>query len=322
MKEVAASASCQLEDDKGSIMQTRDPIAILQADSASKLESADKNNRTQRWYDMHKARCNNIQKAHRYEFTRLMNKIHQSLMKRLDVSPADVKESQWQDELTTAVELGRPGDFSSNTDICLKVYTVEKLHARCRQLHHLLFNDDEFASKLRSLLLPVPTSDVNDDEDEQQVNIISIGGGPGYDHVSLCLVAKFLHDIQPYHKLMKRRCVRTQVFDLFNESWDPVMMTLNECLDECLDVDTNNRVDNTRRDHDTRTMAMHHGDLRLGLDDINNTDLAQALERTSYASSSVYMKTHPSLLKMMVTINRILAVSCKTYSRMHLWVLL
>ena len=92
-----------------------------------------------------------------------MNKIHQLLMSRLDVSPSDVKESRWQEELTAAVELGRPGDFSS-TDICLKVYTVEKLHARCRQLHHLLFNDDEFACKVRSLLMPVPTSDTANNE--------------------------------------------------------------------------------------------------------------------------------------------------------------
>ena len=99
MKENAASASCQLEDDNGSVMQARDPIAILQAEAAvNHLQSAD--TRTQRWYDMHKARCNNIQKAHRYEFTRLMNMIHQTLMNRLDVSPSDVKASQWQEELT------------------------------------------------------------------------------------------------------------------------------------------------------------------------------------------------------------------------------
>ena len=271
MKEVAASTACQLEEgEKDSIIQARDPIAILQAEAAVNLQSADI--KTQRWYDMHKSRSNNIQKAHRYEFTRLMNKIHQSLMNRLDVSQSDVKESRWQEELTAAVELGRPGDFSSNTDLCLKVYTVEKLHARCRQLHHLLFNDDEFASKVRSLLLPVPTCDTaNNEVDDQQVNIISCGGGPGYDHVSLCLVAKFLHDIQPQHMLMKRRRIKTQVFDLFDESWQPVMMILNECLDD----DTNNRIDNT---NSSDTMTMHHGDLRLGLDDINNTDLAQALE--------------------------------------------
>ena len=277
MKENAASASCQLEDDNGSVMQARDPIAILQAEAAvNHLQSAD--TRTQRWYDMHKARCNNIQKAHRYEFTRLMNKVYQSLMISLDVSQSDLKESQWQEELTAAVELGRPGDFSSDTDLSLKVYTVEKLYARCRQLHHLLFNDDEFACKVRSLLMPVPTSDTANNEvvDYQQINIISIGGGPGYDHVSLCLVAKFLHDIQPQHMLIKRRRIRTQIIDLFDESWQPVMMTLNECLGECLEDDINNRVDSSSRDHDTTTM--HHGDLRLGLDDINNIDLAQALE--------------------------------------------
>ena len=283
MKEVAA---CQFEYDESDIMQVRDPIAILQAEAA--LQSADI--KTQRWYDIHKSKCNNIQKAHRYEFTRLMNKIHQSLMNRLDVSLSDVKESQWQEELTAAVELGRPGDFSSN-DICLKVYTVEKLHARCRQLHHLLFNDDEFVSKIRSLLLPVPISGA-----ARQLNIISIGGGPGYDHVSLCLVAKFLHEIQPQHTLMKRRHIRTQVFDLFDESWQPVMMTLNECLYGCLDDDdTNNRVDSTSRYHDT--MTMHHGDLRLSLDDINNIDLAQALEHVDVICIQFCLHENASFIK-------------------------
>jgi len=55
MKEVAASDSCQFDDDEGSVMQTRDPIAILQAEAAvNNPRSAD--TRTQRWYDMHKSR--------------------------------------------------------------------------------------------------------------------------------------------------------------------------------------------------------------------------------------------------------------------------
>jgi hypothetical protein len=39
-------------------------------------------------------------------------------------------------------------------------------------LHHLLFNDDGFASKVRSLLLPVPTTDTaNIDEDDRMMKI-------------------------------------------------------------------------------------------------------------------------------------------------------
>ena len=290
MKEVA---TCGL-DDNIYIIEARDPFALLKAKEEENHNTSNNNNNTiitqqqQKQNELHRAKRKHIDKGHRQEFNRIIDNIRCLLTNTLGVTPEDILESTWQEELTQAVVLGRPANFSS-TDVeneeggggrCLKVYTVGKLHARCRQLHHLAFNDDEFAGRVRSLLLPIPIqSSLNDTTcyDNGAVNVISLGGGPGYDHVAMCLVAKFLHDIQPQRSMMRKRSIRTQVFDLFDKDWEPIMMRLNDCMRQSLE-DGNNNHEIEGNTHRNSGVTMHHADLRLGIDDTSNADLAQALE--------------------------------------------
>ena len=287
-----------------------DPMALLLLQAQEKKHATNNNNNgnTQRWRDLHNAKRNNLEHAHRESFHRVMDNVRQSLAMKLNVTPSDEASSTWQAELTRAVELGRPANFSVNHDYnnsigldekddsgrCLRVYAVEKLQARCRQLHHLVFGDDVFASRVRSMLLPIPISSslgsasalasaaaLCNGVEETGVNIISIGGGPGYDHVAMCLASKFLHDIQPQRKVMKQRQITTRVFDLFDKDWEPVMVCLGECLHQSLSQDEiERRKDDGNCDavNNGSNMTMHHADIRLRLEDACNNDLGRALE--------------------------------------------
>ena len=341
------------------MLQVRDPIAILKAEelaveveascTADASNNNNNNNNTNKYYkqrqhDEHKSNYNNLHNAYRNEFNRIISNIRTKLAKQLHVSSdmnilsKSVCTSYWQAELTRAVELGRPANFSSmainddddddtggnycnddNDDDddgidndaneldakatiiegeeegeegrCIKVYTVGKLNARCRQLHHLMFNDDDddvYSTKVRSLLLPVvvPLSTSatgnNNNNGCTAVNIISLGGGPGYDHVALCLLAKFLHDIQPTTTntttRLKQTCIQTKVFDLYDNDWRPIMTSLNECLHESMIQEDDNDNGNDGESLNHNPMTMHHADLRLGIDDPSNVELEKALQ--------------------------------------------
>ena len=309
MKEVA---TCGLDDD--SIIEARDPFALLKAEEEEQFNTLNNNNdntitqqQQQRWDELHRAKRKHIDRGHRQEFNRIIDNIRCLLTNTLGVTSEDILQSQWQEELTQAVVLGRPANFSSS-DVeneepggrCLKVYTVEKLHARCRQLHHLAFNDDEFAGRVRSLLLPIPiqSSSLNDTTcDNSSVNMISLGGGPGYDHVAMCLVAKFLHDIQPQRSMMRRRSIRTQVFDLFDKDWEPIMITVSDCLEQSLaDGNNNNSEIRDGNAHSNSEMTMHHADIRLGIEDTSNADLAQALESVNIIAVQFCLHENASFL--------------------------
>lgn len=197
---------------------------------------------TQRCLDLHKAKYNDLDKAQRSVFGVAIAPLRERLADKLNVSANDVDASQWHTELTQAVKLGRPAAFASdNRDKqSIGVYAVEKLQPQCRQLHNLIFHDNSFCAKIRSKLLPSSDSLAT-------TNLISLGGGPGFDHVSFSLAAEFLHEIQPNRNALVPNRVTTQVYDLYHRDWSPVMESLGECFDD--------------RQH----LTMHHADLRLDL---------------------------------------------------------
>eukprot|EP00956_Cyclotella_meneghiniana_P040567 scaffold199301_cov33-Cyclotella_meneghiniana.AAC.1 len=90
-------------------------------------------------------------------------------------------------------------------------------------------------------------------------NCTSLGGGPGFDHVSFFIAAQFLYDIQPHRNALLSKRVKTEVYDLYNHDWKPVMESLGECFD------------------DEKNLTMHHVDLRLDLADTANEQLRSSL---------------------------------------------
>lgn len=257
-------AECCTGDQRQSpLALARDPIEVLQREATNTLDNS------QQWNDLHRSKYNDYDKAHREAFSRAIGTIRHCLAEMLHVTASDEAASTWHDELTRAVEFGRPADFSVNLDKetndsnnsegrCLKVYAVEKLQPRCRQLHHLLMNDNPFSTRVRSqFLLPFPKKL---DAKDEQLSVVSIGGGPGYDHVAISLAAKFLYDVQPHQRQLQMRCINTQIFDLFHEEWGPSMSSLGECLNDTLFEESNCH------------MTMNHCDLRKGMDDALHAD--------------------------------------------------
>eukprot|EP00956_Cyclotella_meneghiniana_P022765 scaffold43428_cov22-Cyclotella_meneghiniana.AAC.1 len=211
---------------------------------------------TQRCLDLHKAKYNDLDKAQRTVFGITIAQLRARLTDKLNVTANDVNESQWHTQLTLAVKSGQPAEFTSNnTDkqCNIKVYAVEKLQPRCRQLHNLIFHDNSLCAKIRSKLLP------SNNLENATTNCISLGGGPGFDHVSFCIAAQFLYDIQPHRNVLLPKRVKTEVYDLYNHDWKPVMESLDECFE------------------DEKNLTMHHVDLRLDLANEKHEQLRTSL---------------------------------------------
>eukprot|EP00956_Cyclotella_meneghiniana_P020488 scaffold36302_cov34-Cyclotella_meneghiniana.AAC.2 len=217
-----------------------DPLAWLNSQDPTCIDGS--SFVTQRCLDLHKAKYNDLDKAQRTVFGITIIQLRARLADKLNVTANDVNESQWHTQLTRAMKSGQPADFSWNNthkQCNIKVYAVEKLQPRCRQLHNLIFHDNSSCAKVRSKLLPTLNTNTT--------KCISLGGGPGFDHVSFCIAAQFLYDIQPHRNELLPKRIKTEVYDLYNHDWKPVMQSLGECFD------------------DEKHLTMHHVDLRLDL---------------------------------------------------------
>lgn len=279
--------------------QPRDPIAVLQDEALEAVTSS--LNTTQRWNDLHKARWNDVDKAHREVFDSYIQDMRVLLGSSLGVTPEDEAASTWHEKLSEAVNLGRPADFSSKSGGELSVYAVEKFQARCRQLYHLLFdNNCDISAKLRSLLLPSAQPDGsnnNGDDKVKPINVVSLGGGPGYDHVALCIAAKFFHRAQPNSREFEVRHVRTQVFDLFDNDWEPVMSTLEKCANQAFLAETAKDSTGCRNERSSGSnMSMHHCDIRKGLDGVCHADLVNAIENVDVICISFVLHENASFI--------------------------
>ena len=288
-------------------VRAKDPIAILVSEAKNAKASFADDTITQKWKDRHNAKRNNLDRAFHRSFNQRIEIIRRGLISRLNVTPERLAASTWQSELNRAVVLGRPANFAAQNEYddaqyqgvdgdndpgrCIEVYAVEKLNSRCRYLYHLLFGNDHLTSKVRSLLLPLPATEQVDEStiqhDTPDVNIVSLGAGPGFDHIAMCLVSQFLYDIQPNNRLLRRRQINTKMYDLFDRDWEPIMSMLGESCHEGLNhplyrnehhdgCDDNNA---SCINNNGCNMTMSHGDLRIRLNaTIHANDLACAIQ--------------------------------------------
>lgn len=254
-----------------------DPLVWLNSQAPTSIDGSCV---TQRCLDMHRSKYNDLDKAQRTVFGGTIAQLKARLADRLNVSPEDEGASQWHKQLTRAVELGQPAEFSANNEDeqCIKVYAVEKLQPRCRQLHHLIFHDNSFCAKIRSKLLPSATNSLT-------THCMSLGGGPGFDHVSFCIATKFLHDIQPKRSDLLPNRIKTQVYDLYNDDWEPVMESLGECFD------------------DQEHLTMHHVDLRLDLADEAHEQLRSSLQTVDIIIAQFVLHENASFIAQDVEID-------------------
>ena len=146
----------------------------------------------------------------------------------------------WQQELSEAARQGIPADFS---DIeANRVYADNKLIYRTRYLFYLLLDPNPMSAQVRKLLLPVTTKGAAINS-MPAVRVSSIGGGPGYDHIAVCLAALFLYKTQPQQSGNSVSCgdgalpvlavpqpILTQIFDLYDQQWLPSMLDLQQAF--------------------------------------------------------------------------------------------
>lgn len=172
--------------------------------------------------------------------------------------------SPWIHSLNSAVKTGIPADFSSA--IKNRIYTIEKVTSRPRYLFHLLMDSNPVSNAVRSMLLG--------NREQCCINIYSIGGGPGFDHIAIWLVILFLRNVN--HRMAKSdqpACIRTKVFDLYNE-WSHVCLDVEKCFSQLLQ----HLGDSIQVDvYSDGGLSFHQCDLRLDLCDVANSHLLDNL---------------------------------------------
>lgn len=178
----------------------------------------------------------------------------------------------WQEALNQAVKLGQPADFSQARSN--RVYADNKLIPRTRYLYYLMMDQQPICDKLRKALLPVMVDEIISGTDNE-VAVCSIGGGPGYDHMAVVLVIWYLYKMQPLGNLsnpqtIRPKQVRTEIFDLYDEDWKPIMSDLENCFKREAEELTNGHDKSWWLDN---KVNMHCGDIRNKLEP---TEIAEA----------------------------------------------
>mmetsp|Transcript_37119 Transcript_37119/g.116790 ORF Transcript_37119/g.116790 Transcript_37119/m.116790 type:complete len:358 (-) Transcript_37119:597-1670(-) len=130
--------------------------------------------------------------------------------------------------LNQAVRDGAPADFSDPDAIVC--YANDRVAPRCRYLYNLLMDPAELCGGVRRMLLPGREAVPAGGGELRRCEVVSIGGGPGFDHLTLLSLATFLREVQPppppgldYAEV----AVTTSVYDLFAPDWEPVVGALD-----------------------------------------------------------------------------------------------
>jgi hypothetical protein len=172
-----------------------------------------------------------------------------------DVTQSQAKTKTPLDaDLGTAVKEGSPATFED--PVQLASYTVGRLRCRARYLFKLLTSGVPEAAAARALL------------SAPAVRVVSMGGGPAFDHVALeaaaALVAA-LGGVDPAR-------VHTAIFDLYAPAWAPFV---DAVFDGC-------ELNTTR--HPGNSVTLHACDLRE-----NAASPANAAVRGHVATSDLFL---------------------------------
>mmetsp|Transcript_17864 Transcript_17864/g.29868 ORF Transcript_17864/g.29868 Transcript_17864/m.29868 type:complete len:443 (-) Transcript_17864:157-1485(-) len=178
----------------------------------------------------------------------------------------------WEQALNQAVKAGAPADFGQVG--ANRVYADNKLVFRTRYLYHLIMDDNPFSVKLRTMLLPAIVVDGDSASVAKRIHVASCGGGPGFDHLAVCLAAWFLCEVQRRDadevtttRTLAPTFVHTDIFDLYNEEWAPIVDDLAKAFQQEQQGDEAAGRGRAWRARDVAwwqesCMTMHAGDLR------------------------------------------------------------
>jgi Zinc knuckle len=171
----------------------------------------------------------------------------------------------WKQILHQAVKDGTPADFSNSK--ALRTYTIERWIPRCRQLFYILMDHPPniISQSIRMNLWKSFFLSSN----VASLQICSLGGGPGLDHIAFCLAVGYLQHFQRQQQIYPKHhsvSIRTQVMDLWYDAWKSVAEEWNEALRKVITLSP------------FTEMTLHPADLRLSFDATINQSLASAIE--------------------------------------------
>ena len=176
------------------------------------------------------------------------NRLIKSYRNKNDYNP-------WTQNLNNAVKKGEPADFSNEQKN--RIYTVQKLDTRTRYLYLLMMDDNVIADRLRQMLLDKLHQGL---DGSMNLNVCSIGGGPGYEHVAVWIVLLFLMNMNKTIEVPNVK-VNTTVFDLFGE-WRDMVQNIENGLVETI---------NGLQHEDMVTSTFQSGGMSMTLCDIRET---------------------------------------------------
>ena len=192
------------------------------------------------------------------------NRLIKSYRNKNDYNP-------WTQDLNQAVKKGKPADFSNEKKN--RMYTVQKLDTRTRYLYLLMMDDNIIADRLRQMLLDKLQQGL---DGSMNLNIGSIGGGPGYEYVAMWIVLLFLVNMNKTVEVPNVK-VNTTVFDLFGE-WRDMVQSIKNGLVETINGLQNEEI--STNIFQSGGMSMKLCDIRESLDCTNiNKNLLISLEK-------------------------------------------
>ncbi|GFH44563.1 hypothetical protein CTEN210_01037 [Chaetoceros tenuissimus] len=224
-----------------------------------------------------------ISKAHREFFNIFIQKLKSILVSKFQSIDHDVDYNRliksyrnkndynpWTQDLNNAVKKGEPADFSNEQKN--RMYTLQKLDTRTRYLYLLMMDDNIIADRLRQMLLDKLQQGL---DGPMSVNVCSIGGGPGYEHVAVWIVLLFLINMNKTIEVPNVK-MNTTVFDLFGE-WKDMAQSIENGLAESIHEIQNEAIATSI--FQSGGMSMKLCDIRESLDSTKiNKDLLTSLE--------------------------------------------
>jgi len=201
----------------------------------------------------------------------------------------DQNHMPWQTILAEAVRNGEPADFSNES--MNRIYAVQKLETRTRYLHHLIMDFNIISNRVRALLV----DRLNSVGDKRDFSIVSIGGGPGYDHVAFWAVLLFIRSMN-HNNSMEDVRLRTRVFDLYKE-WEPIISEVDKAvMNTSASLETSEIGGNVSTLMSSDLLSLHLCDIRLDLCADINAELYEAIDNVDIIVFQFVMHENASII--------------------------
>ena len=147
------------------------------------------------------------------------------------------------------------------------------------------------SNRVRALLV----DRLNTVGEKRDFSIVSIGGGPGYDHVALWAVLLFIRSMN-HNNSMEDVRLRTRVFDLYKE-WEPIISEVDKAvMNTSASLETSEIGGNVSTLMSSDLLSLHLCDIRLDLCADINAELCEAIDNVDIIVFQFVMHENASII--------------------------